>query len=298
MNNADVLRVLQTKTYYEEFPFIEGGPKRIQWWKEYLTPFLPDDAVRGRLIADIGSGIGEVTRGLIDRGARMVSLDLTLAALQRCREINPEATLFNGNALDLPFADGLFDHTISIGVLMVTPDCRKGIQEVARVTAPGGTVTLFIYNYWCYLNLLYHLLKPVTKLVPLSAVPSIVVRLMQPFARSHLGERLDEPQLRRLLGDKLWTPNATFHTLHEIKKWGQEEGLDMVSWKRFYHAYANVVQFKKRGPHRSTPATEVKLKCLKCHHSPLVESERTFSCTQCSATYRQLDGIFQCLSVA
>ena len=106
-----------TKKYYEKHPMIEGGAKRIKWWQEYLEYFLPEDMVKGQLIGDIGSGIGEMSRGLINRGARMVCLDLTMTALRRNREINPEAELFNGSALDLPFADGAFDHTMSLGGL-------------------------------------------------------------------------------------------------------------------------------------------------------------------------------------
>jgi ubiquinone/menaquinone biosynthesis C-methylase UbiE len=288
-------KLKQTQAYYEQFPFIEGGPQRITWWQNYLRPFLADDLVRGRLIGDIGSSVGEISRGFANRGASMVCLDITLAALHRCREINPEAEIFHGNALELPFADGTFDHTICIGVLMVTPDCRKGIQEVARVTTPGGTIVLFIYNYWSYLNLLYHLCKPITRTVPLRSVPRGVVRLMQPFVKSHLQERLDEHQLRRLLGDKLWTPNATFHTLNQIRKWGEEEGLTMATWKRFYHAYANVMIFKKSGTLRAAPPHGVKLRCLKCGHSPLPNSQEAFSCEQCGATYDKVDGIYRCL---
>jgi len=288
--------VQETRAYYEQFPFIEGGQQRIAWWQEYMQEFLPDENVRARLIGDIGCGVGEISRGLANRGARMVCIDLTMAALRRCRQINFEAELFNGSALDLPFADATFDHTISIGVLMVTPDCRKGVREVARVTAPGGTVVLFIYNYWCYLNLLYHLFKPVTKIVPLHSVPSGLVRLMQPFVKSHLGETLDEHQLRRLLGDKLWTPHATFHTVEEIKKWGEAEGLSIIHWKRFYHAYANVIAFRKVGTSRLTPDREVQLRCLKCRHSPLSRLPASFSCPQCEATYNKVDGIYRCLS--
>ncbi|MBM3284430.1 MAG: hypothetical protein FJY81_00995, partial [Candidatus Aminicenantes bacterium] len=62
----------QTQAHYDQYPFIEGGPNRIAWWREYLRDFLPDALLQDRLVADIGSGIGEIARGLADRGARMV----------------------------------------------------------------------------------------------------------------------------------------------------------------------------------------------------------------------------------
>lgn len=285
--------ILETKAHYEEYPFIEGGSTRIAWWQDYMRYFLPDELVEGRLIGDIGSGIGEITRGLTNRGARMTCLDLTMTALKRNHEINPEAELFNGSALDLPFADGAFDHTISIGVLMVTPDCRRGIHEVARVTAPGGLVVLFIYNYWCYLNLAYWLFKPIAWTVPLANVPSFIVRMMQPFVKSHLGETLNEPQLRRLLGDKLWTPHATFHTLNEIKKWGAEEGLTMLRYKRFYHDYANVMTFVKSGTQSSEPNRRLMLRCVNCGNQPLPCSPDIVVCDSCGSRYAETDGIYR-----
>ena len=286
----------ETKNYYEDFPMIEGGATRIQWWHEYLKPFLPDEIIQGRLIGEIGSGIGEMARGLIDRGARMVCLDLTIAALKRNREINPEAELFNGDALDLPFADETFDHTISLGVLHHTPDCRKGIQEMARVTAPGGMVILYIYSYWSFLNLIYHLFRPISKIITLEAVPVSFVKIFQPFVKSHLNQELDDHQLRRLMGDKLWNPNVTFHTYREINKWCEQEGLTMTARKSFYLSYANVMAFKKRGTPRPEPAKELNLRCVKCGHSPLSKSEEYCVCSKCGTEFKKEGGIYRFLS--
>jgi SAM-dependent methyltransferase len=287
--------VVETKGYYEEYPFIEGGAPRIAWWQDYMRDFLPDAQVKDRLIGDIGSGVGEISRGLANRGGHLVCLDLTLRALRRNREINPEAELFNGSALNLPFADGAFDHTISIGVLMVTPDCRKGMKEAARVTAPGGTVVLFIYNYWCYLNLAWHVWAPIRKTLPLASVPRWLVRVMQPFVRSHLGMKLDEPLLRRLLGDKLWTPHATFHTKKELVRWAAEDRLSLVRAKLFYHNYAWVMSFKKAGAASPTPKKEIELRCLSCGQQPISRSIDGYSCNECGASYPIEDGISLCL---
>lgn len=287
--------VQDTKSYYEEYPFIEGGPQRIAWWRDYLREFLPDEQVKGRLIGDIGSGVGEISRGLIDRGGRLVSLDVTLAALKRNREINPEAVLFNGSALDLPFADEAFDHAISIGVLMLTPNCRRGIEEVARVTAPGGTVVLFIYNYWSYLNAMYRFFAPIRKSVPLGKVPGWIVRMMQPFLKSHLNVELDEPGLRRLLGDKLWTPHATFHTRSELERWGHHAGITPVQHKLFYHNYAHVMSFQKGGAPRATPASEIVLRCVSCRAQPIHPQSGRYDCPGCGRPYTKVDGIYRCL---
>ena len=138
----------QTRSHYDSFPFIEGGANRIAWWREYLRAFLPDRQIQDRLVLDVGSSVGEISRGMIDRGARLICLDLSFESLRRCRRVNPEAELLHASALDLPFPNNTFDHSIAIGVLHHTPDCRRGFREMARVVAPGGTILVFLYNAW------------------------------------------------------------------------------------------------------------------------------------------------------
>jgi SAM-dependent methyltransferase len=285
----------QTQSHYDEYPFIEGGSNRVAWWREYLREFLPDETIRGRLMIDVGSSVGEITRGLIDRGARMVCLDLSRQSLSRCREINPEADIFNGSALQLPFPDHTFDHAISIGVLHHTPDCRKGFGELARVTAPGGVVVVFLYNYWSVYNLVFQLFKPIRPLVPLDRVPLGIVRLLQPFARWHLHQTLSDEQLRRLLGDKLWTPQATFHTVAEVRRWGREEGMTLTGHRTFFLGYANVMRFVKSGEPDRAPRREVAVRCLKCGSEPMTRAKAGYLCDRCQSTYPLDNGVFLAL---
>jgi SAM-dependent methyltransferase len=290
---TQLLQQQATQRYYDSYPFIEGGAKRIAWWREYLRDFFPDDAVADRLIVDVGSSVGEISRGLLDRGARMVCLDLSGQSLRRCRQINPEAELFHGSALELPFADESFDHAISIGVLMVTPDCRRGFKEVARVLAPGGTLVVFIYSYWNWFNLVYQGFAPIRKTFPLSRIPGWMAHSMQPFVRWHLGQTLNEPQLRRLLGDKLWTPHATFHSVREVCRWGTEEGLTFIANKKFFLGYANVMCFRKQGKSGRFVRREVTVKCLRCGNPSMYESDDRYTCTKCGHVYLSGGGIFE-----
>jgi SAM-dependent methyltransferase len=287
---------LQTQSHYDKYPFIEGGANRISWWRDYLRDFMPAEDIEDKFIIDVGSSVGEISRGLLDRGARMLCFDLSLQSLRRCRQVNPEAQVVHGSALDLPFPDGAFDHAISIGVLHHTPDCRRGFKELSRVVAPGGTVVVFLYNWWNIYNPIYNGFKPVRALLPLDRVPRLFLRLLQPFVKGHLGQSLSDQELRNLLGDKLWTPQATFHSLSEVCKWGEEEGLEFVANKKFYLGYANVMQFKKRGLSDPSVRRDLALKCLGCGKAPMRPSGAAYLCEGCGQSYGSDGGIVDCLA--
>lgn len=275
----------KTKAHYDTYPFIMGGANRIAWWQDYLHDFLPDEDIRDKLIADVGSGAGEISRGLLDRGARLACLDLSLKSLQKCRQVNPEARIFHANALELPFPDDTFDHAISIGVLHHTPDCRKGFREVSRITAPGGTIVLFLYNFWNIYNVIYHAFKPIRAIVPLNRIPFWIVRMLQPFAKSHLQQNLDDEQLRNLLGDKLWTPQATFHSVSQVRRWGMEEGLTFLATKKFFLGYANVMRFVKKDQPGVSGRREIALMCIKCGNAPMQKKDSGYVCGRCGHEY-------------
>jgi SAM-dependent methyltransferase len=285
----------RTRAHYDAHPFIQGGANRVRWWRDYLREFLPDDEIRDRLVVDVGSSVGEISRGLLDRGARVVCLDLSLQSLRVCRAQNPEAEVLHGNALNLPFADGSFDHAISIGVLHHTPDCRRGFDELARVTAPGGLVVVFLYNFWNVYNVIYHVFRPVRAVLPLERVPRWAVRLLQPFVRSHLQQKLDDTQLRNLLGDKLWTPRATFHTVAEVRRWAEARDMRLVGRRKFYLGYANVMAFRKQGTPDGPGPRIIRLRCLSCGSDRMSEREGAVACAACGHRYRIEAGILRTL---
>jgi ubiquinone/menaquinone biosynthesis C-methylase UbiE len=231
-----------TLAHYEAFPFIEGGSRRVELWRVRLQRDLPDKLIEGRLVLDGGSGVGEVAHSLSIRGARMVCVDLTHIALRRNHELHPEVGLCQADALALPFADETFDHSISIGVLHHTPDCHDGLAELARVTRHGGRLIVLLYSRWTPYHAVYRatarlrLKVPVTRLDRASGWP---MRLLANIAHVLIHQRLDEPQLRRLIADQFWTPQASFHSAREVRKWAVAIGLDVRQVRRI-PLYSNV----------------------------------------------------------
>jgi SAM-dependent methyltransferase len=64
-----------------------------------------------------------------------------------CRERSPGVEVVVAGAEALPFADGAFDAALSQLVVNFMTDAEAGVRELARVTAPGGTVASCVWDY-------------------------------------------------------------------------------------------------------------------------------------------------------
>ena len=106
----------------------------------------------GQLLLDAGCGEGRHCFGALERGARVVGLDLDLASLRKAagalrfrgREKGALAAMLQGDAFRLPFADASFDRVICAEVMEHVHDYRGAARELARVTRPGGRVAVTI----------------------------------------------------------------------------------------------------------------------------------------------------------
>ncbi len=75
----------------------------------------------------------------IDLSPEMLEIGMAKINAKRCR---PQIFLGRGNAMDLPFEDSSFDITATAFGLRNIPDCRKGLQEMKRVTKTGGRILI------------------------------------------------------------------------------------------------------------------------------------------------------------
>lgn len=92
-------------------------------------------SVAGRRVLDLGCGLGGYTEALRERGARVVSADLSLAVLAGLPPLSPRVC---ADALALPFADAAFDLVFCASLIEHVPDGLALLEEAWRVVRPGG----------------------------------------------------------------------------------------------------------------------------------------------------------------
>jgi ubiquinone/menaquinone biosynthesis C-methylase UbiE len=98
------------------------------------VPLSPDSRV-----LDVAAGTGALALAAARTGAQVLATDFSPAMVARIADArlpNVEAQVMDGQALDLD--DGSFDAVFSIFGVIMFPDWRKGLAEMARVTRPGG----------------------------------------------------------------------------------------------------------------------------------------------------------------
>ncbi len=110
------------------------------------------DIREGHLLLDAGCGEGRHCFGALERGARVVGLDLDFEAMRlahrrlrsRGEELESTGTMLQGNTFGLPFADATFDRVICSEVMEHVHDYGAAVAELARVTKPGGRIAVTI----------------------------------------------------------------------------------------------------------------------------------------------------------
>jgi ubiquinone/menaquinone biosynthesis C-methylase UbiE len=93
----------------------------------------------GISVLDVAAGTGALALAAARTGATVLATDFSSAMIARIAAAgmpNVEARVMDGQALDLPNAR--FDAVFSIFGVIMFPDWRKGLAEMARVTRVGG----------------------------------------------------------------------------------------------------------------------------------------------------------------
>lgn len=107
------------------------------------------DATDGRVL-DVGCGAGRTTRALEQRGFDVVGIDISEEMVERATERFDDLDVRVGDATDLEFDDGSFEHVLFswVGIDAIRPAWlrRRALFEIRRVLKPGGVFAFSSHN--------------------------------------------------------------------------------------------------------------------------------------------------------
>ena len=104
-----------------------------------IEPLLDAAGVQnGTKVIDIATGPGYVAAAAARRGAKVIGVDFSAAMVAEAQRRNPDGEFREGDAEQLPLADGLFDAAVmNFGILHLgQPD--QALAEACRVLRVGG----------------------------------------------------------------------------------------------------------------------------------------------------------------
>jgi len=210
------------------------------------TGFEPED-LAGKLVLDVGCGMGRFAEVATRWGARVVGIDLSLAAEVAAENLKDcEAVFFQADVFKLPFARESFDYIYSLGVLHHTPNCEQAFKALPPLLKPGGRIAIWLYskyNPWyrmsdvyrkvtrrmsprllhklCYGVIPLYGIHQVLRKIPLVGRPaSGVLAYMIPMAFN------PDPKWRVLDTFDWYSPwYQSKHTYEEVFRWFEDCGL-------------------------------------------------------------------------
>ena len=101
--------------------------------------------IEGKRILEVGVGTGK-NMAYYPPGRHIVAVDLSLGMLaraeRRARALGADVSLQQMDVQKLDFADSSFDSAFASFVFCSVPDPTQGLEGLARVVRPGGSIVL------------------------------------------------------------------------------------------------------------------------------------------------------------
>jgi SAM-dependent methyltransferase len=126
----------------------------------------------GRRWLDVGCGTGALSAAILDQCApvSVIAVEPSEGFLEKAKEqLGSRVLLRRGSAAEIPLDDRSVDVTVSGLVLNFVPNGRAAVSEMARVTAPRGTIAAYVWDYSGKMELMRHFWDAAVELNPEAA---------------------------------------------------------------------------------------------------------------------------------
>lgn len=131
---------------YQKTQLDHDGVRESDYNFRIKTALRPED-LQGKLVLDVGCGMGRFAEVATNWGARVIGVDLSAAAEVAAKNLAArEFVAFQADAFALPFAPESFDVIYSVGVLHHTPDCEAAVKSLMKYLKPGGILAVWLYS--------------------------------------------------------------------------------------------------------------------------------------------------------
>jgi ubiquinone/menaquinone biosynthesis C-methylase UbiE len=224
----DRIREIQEKNVemYSKHPWpVNRRTAEEMGWRLKVLGIHPSE-YEGKRTLECGCGTGNyvIWYAVEGKAAEAVGVDLSDGSLAVANRLKEEGNVKNAvfkkmDVLKLDFPDNSFDYSYSYGVFMITGDTEGAFREMVRVTKPGGTVTISIYNTFGRfpVTIRQKILKWIAPDDPDRRVQLGLKYFPGPFKK--LDKRYYGMNTEQLAYDTFGIPYEEVHTAGEVLKW-------------------------------------------------------------------------------
>lgn len=144
-----------------------------RWSRRVAPVFLSWLGVpSGRRWVDVGCGTGALCAAIAERCSPswLAGVEPSDGYREAARaNLDGRAMLHPGSATAIPLGDATVDVAVSGLVLNFVPDAQAALLEMARVTAKGGTIAAYVWDYAGRMELMRHFWDAAVALDPAAA---------------------------------------------------------------------------------------------------------------------------------
>lgn len=153
-------------------------------------------SLEGKTVLECGCGAGRFTEILLERGARVTSVDLSTAVDANAENfpVGESHRIAQADILRLPFAPEQYDVVLCLGVIQHTPSPEETIASLAAQVKPGGWLVIDHYTRsWSWYLKTAPLLRQILRRLPAEGGLRWTERLVRWFLPLHRAARRSLP---------------------------------------------------------------------------------------------------------
>lgn len=187
--NLGKIKAIEVETYseraakFDEQKILQSEPEELKLFEPIFKKGPAEN-----LFLELGGGDGRFALALMRRGYTIVETDIAPGSVRKTKEMAEKIGVANQNffmtldAENLPFKDQVLDGVFMVATFHHLPNYSRALQEIFRVTKPGGCVLIlrepaswFSYLFRPLILLLRFLIRKINSKEPKSLADDLTL---------------------------------------------------------------------------------------------------------------------------